>query len=49
MGTVIVLGIILCMVFFAGRKLYKNKKSGAGCGCGTSCSACSQRCSQRER
>jgi len=41
MGTWIVGIIVLAVIAFAGYRVYKNHKSGKGCGCGCeNCSSC---------
>ena len=42
-GNLIALAVILLIVFFAGRAMWKKHKNGGGCGCG--CSGCSCGCS----
>lgn len=44
MGNFIVLAIVILLVAFGVRSIYKKRKEGGGCGCG--CSSCgSDHCS----
>ena len=46
-GNLIALAVILLIVFFAGRAMWKKHKNGGGCGCG--CSGCSSACSSKPK
>lgn len=44
MGTVIVLIILIIMVAFAVRSMYKDKKAGKSLQCGGDCKKCKGHC-----
>ena len=44
LSTTILGGIILAIVVFVLRSMWKKKKAGGSCGCGCGCSGCVHSC-----